>query len=588
MSCGTKDLRRIAVATAVLLTLAAGVAGLANAQTKAKPAVVPARKAQIRPKLVVVLVVDQMRADYVEKFRGQWSGGLKRLVEEGAWFREAAYPYAATETCVGHATISTGAFPATHGIISNAWWDRESQKLVNCTTDVNAKNTGYAGLAVKGGDSAARLVVPSFADELRFQSGGASRVVTLSLKARSAIMLAGHRGDAVTWFDVSTGAWASSNVYDAASFVEQFAKAHPAKEDFGKTWSLSLPASTYLYDEAATGAVAPDGWSLTFPHALRGKTDSKEPDETFYEQWETSPFADTALVRLAETAMDALGLGKSSGTDFLGIGFSSVDYVGHAFGPRSREIQDVLIRLDRDLGEFLAYLDKNVGPGNYVVALSADHGVVPIPADMQKTKADAGWLKISELRQNIEKALESFHYTKPVLASVTGGEIYFASGVYERLRQDEPALRAVLDAIQATPGIGAVYRAEELHDRPVSSSPIRKAEAMGYFAGRSGDLLFAPKPYWAYDFYAPEALEYGTTHGTPHAYDQRVPIILMGWGIRSGEYHGPVTPADIAPTLASLVGITLAPQDGRVLGESLRKGSEPATKKSLAQTPEKK
>src|ERR1700691_3298180 len=149
-----------------------------NAQAASTPP--PARTAPARPKLVVVLVVDQMRADYIDKFLGQWNGGLRRLVEEGAWFRDAAYPYAATETCVGHSTISTGAFPATHGMVANAWWDRETQKMVTCTADPNAKNSGYAGAAAKGGDTAWRMLIPSFAEELKFQTGGATRVVTFS------------------------------------------------------------------------------------------------------------------------------------------------------------------------------------------------------------------------------------------------------------------------------------------------------------------------------------------------------------------------------------------------------------------------
>src|SRR3977135_132857 len=165
-------------------------------------AVVPkASKAPARPKLVVLLVVDQMRGDYVDKFLGQWTGGLRRLVEEGAWFRDAAYPYAATETCVGHATISTGAFPASHAMVANQWWDRESQKMVTCTADPSAKNSGYAGVSAKGGDSAWRMEVPAFAEELKFQTNGATRVVTFSLKARAAITMGGHKADAVTWAD---------------------------------------------------------------------------------------------------------------------------------------------------------------------------------------------------------------------------------------------------------------------------------------------------------------------------------------------------------------------------------------------------
>ena len=523
-----------------------------------------------RPKLVVLLVVDQMRGDYVDKFQGQWTGGLKRLVKEGAWFREAAYPYSATETCVGHATISTGALPTTHGMVANAWWERESQKMVTCTFDPNASNIAYGGsAATAGGDSAWRMRVPAYAEELRFQSGGATRIVTFSLKARAAITMAGHKADAVTWFE--NGSWTTSSAYGTMPFVESFAKTNPVKADWGKTWSLSLPENGYLYDDKATGAVAPNGWGLTFPHPLRGNPDSSEPDAAFYLQWATSPYADTYLTRMAENAVDQLGLGKSGGTDFLGMSYSSVDYVGHSFGPHSWEIQDVLIRLDKDLGELFAHLDAKVGRGNYVVALSADHGVVPTPEDMQKTGADAGVLYVPEIQAKIEKALEPFNYTKPAVARVASSDVYFSTGIYERLKTDPPAMRAVLDGIRSVPGVAEVYRAEELQDRPATQSPIRSAESASYFAGRSGDLILVPKAYWLVSGgLAGKARDYGTGHGTPYFYDQHVPVLLMGWGIEHGEYFGRVTPADIAPTLATLTGVALSSRDGRVLAEALR------------------
>src|SRR6266705_967494 len=288
-----------------------------------------------KPRLVVLLVVDQMRGDYIEKFRAQWTGGLKRLVEEGAWFRDAAYPYAATETCVGHATISTGAFPSTHGMVANAWWDRKEQKMVTCTSDPDpgAKNIGYAGATPKGADTAWRMAVPSFAEELKFQTSSATRIVSFSLKARAAITMAGHKADAATWFD--SGAWVTSSAYGTQPFIEEQAKSHPAKADFGKTWSLALPVGAYWYGEKSLGAVPPEGWDLQFPHLLGGKTSAGGADDTFYEQWASSPYADTALTELAEKAVDALDLGKTSGTDFLAVSYSSVDYVGHEF--RSEE-----------------------------------------------------------------------------------------------------------------------------------------------------------------------------------------------------------------------------------------------------------
>ena len=522
------------------------------------------------PKLVVMIVVDQMRGDYVDKFRGQWTGGLKKLVEEGAWFREAAYPYAATETCVGHATISTGAFPAAHGMIANAWWDRDQQKMVTCTSDPNAKNVAYAGGSTKGGDSAVRMQLPSFAEELKFQTGGATRVVTFSLKARAAITLAGHKADAVTWLDSSTGTWVTSSTYGTMPFVGEFAKKHPVSEDYGKTWSLSLPESAYFYDEKATGVAPPVGWSASFPHALRGKDGGSSADEVFVEQWASSPFADAYLTRMAEAAIESLGLGKAGGTDYLGVSYSTLDYVGHAYGPRSREIQDILVRLDEELGELLAHLDRKVGRGNYIVALSADHGVAPVPEDMAKTGADAGVLNVSELQERMEKALEPFNYTKYAIARMAEGNVYFSPGIYGRLKQDPAALRALVDAALSQPGVAAVYRAEDLSGAVSGSSQIRTALTLNYFPGRSGDLFIVPKPYWLVDGSpAGKKAGGGTGHGTPYNYDQHVPLLLLGYAIQPGEYFAVVTPADIAPTFAALCGITLATRDGRVLAEAL-------------------
>ena len=550
----------------VALLLCGAATLVQTSSTQVRPGA--AANTETRPKLVVMLVVDQMRADYVDKFRGQWKGGLKRLVEEGAWFREAAYPYAATETCVGHSTISTGALPATHGMVANAWWDRESQKIVTCTADSQATNVGYAGVSVKGGDSAARMLLPSFAEELKFQTGNATRVVTFSLKARAAITMAGHKADAATW--VENGGLVTSSVYSTMPFIEAYAAAHPIKADYGKTWTLSLPESAYWYDEKATGAVAPPGWGLTFPHPLQGKAGSTEPDEAFYSEWTTSPFADTYLTRLAENAVDSLGLGKGGGVDYLGVSYSSPDYVGHSFGPHSHEIQDILVRLDQDLGELFATLDKKVGRGRYVVALSADHGVVPVPEDMQKTGADAGVLHLPDVQARAEKALESSSLPKPAVARITGSDLYFVPAAYEKLKADSAAMAAVLEAIKAVPGVADVYRAEQLVDRPATQSPTLRAMAASYFPGRSGDLFIVPKPYWLMDGTpAGKTRSYGTGHGTPYNYDQHVPILLMGYGIRPGEYFREVTPADIAPTLASLCGVTLAPRDGHVLAEAL-------------------
>ena len=567
-------LRKLSLA-AVAVLLAVNIAA---AQREGRPSTAKPSHAAVatRPKLVVVIVVDQMRGDYVDKFQAEWSAGLKRLINEGAWFRAAAYPYAATETCVGHSTISTGSFPSRHGMIANSWWDRDLQKMVTCTSDPTIKNTAYAGGTTKGGDSAWRMLLPSFAEELKYQGGGATRIVTFSLKARAAITMAGHKADAATWFDTSTGAWVTSSQYNTMPFVEAFIRKHPVSADFGKIWTLSLPDSTYLYSEKAMGASDVDGWTAGFPHALKGKAESTAPDETFYEQWAISPFADTYLTELAEDAVDSLNLGREGATDYLGVSYSSVDYVGHTFGPRSREMQDVLARLDKDLGALFAHLDRKVGRGNYTVALSADHGVVPIPLEMATTGVDAGVLSLPTVKDSIETALLPFNFAKPAIVRMAGNDIYFADGVYDQLKQNPAAMEAALAAARKVAGVAAVFRADDLGRDDLTLSTIRTAFELSYFAGRSGDLFVLQKPYWLTTASAEGTGRHtGTGHGSPYNYDQQVPIFLMGFGIRPGEYFDEVTPADIAPTLGVLTGTTLATRDGHPLKEALRKPGQP-------------
>ena len=544
------------------------VAPISAQQTK--PAAEVHDTAARRPKLVVMIVVDQFRADYVEKFRGQWSGGLNRLVDEGAWFRSAAYPYSATETCVGHSTISTGALPLSHGMVANQWWDRDTQAMVTCTADPNVKNVAYGGGTTSGGDSAWRMLVPSFAEELKSQSGAGTRVVTFSIKARAAITMAGHKADAAVWLDTKSGAWVTSTPYTVQPFLEEFAKTHAISQDYGKTWALSLPADKYLYPNPAVGAETVDGWGPTFPHALRGKEGGSKPDASFYYQWNTSPFADTYLTKMAEAAVDALSLGKANGAmDYLGVSYSSVDYVGHTFGPKSWEIQDMLVRLDQDLADLFKHLDQKVGRGNYVVAVSGDHGVAPTGADAEESGFPSGVIPIPALKEKIEKALEPFHLPSPAIARMSENDVYFAPGVYDQLQKDPAALKSVVDAITSVPGVAAVYTSDELKERATAVSNTRNAVERSYFPARSGDIFVLQRPYWRLENANNAEAKKGAGHGSAYYYDQRVPILLMGSGVKHGEYFKPATPADIAPTFAALTGITLSTSDGRVLNEAL-------------------
>ncbi|MBI1737875.1 MAG: alkaline phosphatase family protein [Acidobacteria bacterium] len=521
------------------------------------------------PKLVVVLVVDQMRGDYIERYGHQWTKGLRRLVKQGAWYRQAAYTYMNTITCAGHATISTGSIPATHGVILNAWWDRETGKQVSCTEDPKARTISYGAPAI-GAHSAFRLEVPTLADELRAQLDGNARVVTMAVKARAAIMLAGHRADAATWFDAGSGAWVTTSAFTAAPvpFVESFLKSHPVERDFGKVWTRVLPESAYLFKDAEAGERPPEGWSEVFPHPLEGK--SEKPDAQFYRLWAESPFADAYVGEMAAATVDALGLGKGPGTDYLAMSFGALDSVGHAFGPQSHEVQDTLVRLDETIGKLLAHLDHAVGAKNYVVAFSADHGVAPIPEQMMGEGIEAGRVATSDVIARVEKAMEPLLGAGKHVARMTYPDLYFMSGVYAKLQADATAMAAVKEAIRGVPGVWRVYRSEELENAKGSGDAIMRAIALSYYPGRSGDMVVVPKPYW---FLVNEAKSVpagsATTHGTPHGYDQHVPVILMGNGIKGGEYLNAASPADIAPTLAFLCAITLARADGRVLAEAL-------------------
>lgn len=514
------------------------------------------------PKLAVIVVVDQMRADYVDRFKGDWTAGLKRLVSEGAWFTKAAYPYLLTITCPGHATISTGTFPSTHGVFSNQWWDRESGRQMQCSDDPSATNFGYDGPG-KDHNSGHQLKVQTFADRLRAERG--AHVVTLSAKARSAIMLAGHGGDAVTWLSEASDTWLTSSAFASAPVpeVKRFIDGHPVAADFGKSWTPSLPATSDPRTDAAAGERPPAGWTSTFPHVLKGT--SAQPDAPFRAQWDTSPFADAYLAAMAASLVDQFRLGAHDGIDLLGVSFTGLDRVGHKFGPRSQEVRDHLARLDVTLGALFEHLDRAVGRERYVVALSADHGVTPIPEQLAAEHVDAGRIQVAPIVERVEALLAPALGAGPHVAKLDSrdGNLYFANGVYDRLRASPRLLDQVVRAIASAPGVGHVFRGEELKGARRDADPWRRAAALSYVEGRSGDLILAPRPGWV-------ASTEAAAHGTASADDQRVPILFMGHGIRAGRYDQAVTPADIAPTLAAICGITLPQAEGRALGAALK------------------
>lgn len=507
-----------------------------------------------RPKLVVVLVVDQMRADYVERFGSAWRGGLHRLFTEGAYFRNAAFPYLQTITCAGHATISTGAYPYRHGMVQNAWYDRRAGKLISCTNDPTQPLLSY-GSPVSGGDSPAFLQVPTLADEMRAQLSPAAKVVTTSLKARSAIMLAGRAAAATTWADA--GAFVTSRSYTDAPVpaVANFLGKNPIAWDRLPVWNLLLPPRRYWFADDAPGEAAPHGWTRGFPHALVGANalDSLT-------NWVRSPFADAYLADLALALVKDLQLGRGPAADYLGISFSVLDLVGHAYGPRSFEVQDVLLRLDQTLGKFLTTLDRLVGKNEYVVALTSDHGVAAIPEQLEALGVPAGRIPVDRLKAGLEAALDRELGAGSHLAAVVYTDIYFAAGVYEKLLAKPGALARVRAAVLGVPGVSEAFFGAELADVAPYEPAARRAAALSYFPGRSGDMVLVPAPNHI-------TVAHGTTHGSNNDYDQRVPLVFAGAGVARGQFSRRVSPADLAPTLGQMVGVTLPRPDGAVLPE---------------------
>jgi predicted AlkP superfamily pyrophosphatase or phosphodiesterase len=476
-------------------------------------------------------------------------------------FARAEYRYLNTATCAGHATIATGALPRTHGIILNRWWHRGERRAYNCMDDEAAPHVSY-GAPAQFGSSAKRMAVPTLADELRAQRPGA-RVVVLALKSRSAVALAGHGGDIVTWFDDVSRSFVTSRAFsaDPVAAVRAYIDRDPPQADLGKVWAQQDRDNTYVHPDAGIGERPKAGWTALFPHPLVGVNGA---DAQFFDRWQKSPFSDAYLGRMAGTLFEDLQLGRRQTTDYLAVSFSALDLLGHDFGSDSREVEDLLAQLDATIGALLQLLDDRVGRDNYVVALTSDHGVTPTPE-----RHGGGHIANEDLQHVAEQALIArwgpAPADSPYVAWLSSGTVYFGNGVFDRLRQDGPALTAVTDALLSVPGIMRVIRADNLS--PGSRDPFVRAAAAGYVAGQSGDLFLIPARHWVFELRAENE---ATQHGTFHDYDRFVPLLLRGYRIRPGRYGEAASPMDVAPTLAHLAGLSLPKADGRVLREALR------------------
>jgi predicted AlkP superfamily pyrophosphatase or phosphodiesterase len=550
--------RPLAALRSAIAIVAMTGALLASGRAPAATAAIPKTR-QDPPRLVVVLIVDQFRADYVQTYGHQWTQGLRRIFDRGAVFRRGAYPYAGSTTCPGHATIGTGTLPFVHGMIGNNWYDRSARRTILCSADADAKAVAFGGGLGVERHGPMSLMAPAFADELRRQSKRQPKVVAMSLKPRSAIGLGGHGGPGtmVIW-EEDNGAWATSDRYTKTPWpeVDSYVAGHAIARSYGKTWARLLPETAYLYADDAPGENAPPPWDRTFPHAI--ESPSGAADNLFISTWERSPLSDEYLADLAIHLVEKLGMGGQPGTDMLAISFSALDFVGHEFGPRSHEVQDVLARLDVTIGRLLAAIERVAGT-NYVLALSADHGVATLPEQLD---GKGGRISTNSIRQAAEAALVKALGPGPHLATMVDAHLSLVPGAYERLRAKPGGVESVKKAIAAVPGVGLVYSADELSSASPTDDPMLRAWRLSYYAGRSGDFVVSPREYFL-------TRAAGTTHGTPYDYDVRVPVVLFGSHIRTGQYDQAASPVDLVPSLASMTGVILKQTNGRVLSEAI-------------------
>ena len=473
----------------------------------------------------MILVADQFRADYVTQYSDMWNGGLKEILTKGAAFTEAAYPYANTRTCPGHATIGTGMLPAVHGMVDNTWYSTTTHEFIACTEDSQARSLPFGGQPGNETHSAKWYMVPNFADELKRQGNGRPRVVSLSLKARSAIGLGGHGGvnSTIVWKEDGAATFATSSALTAkpSAAVDAFVRSHPISLKQFETWERAKPEASYKYADQAPGEPANRG---TFPHLFNEPVRLSDTTASILDSWDGTPMADEYLGAMAEHLIAQEQLGQRQTTDFLAVGFSTLDIVGHDYGPRSHEVQDVLLRLDATIGRLLAVLDAKVGRDRYVLAFSSDHGVSTLPEQMFPAPAAAA----AEAQAEVASPAASPRPTSPTppkprsTSSSAGGTTSrpwrhrtctscpaCSSGSAPTRRRCRPS-RQPSSACAASQKL---YWSADIAATTATTDPTLIGLRRSYYRGRSGDLVVVFERNWT----GATGANHGSAAGLRHA-----------------------------------------------------------------------
>ncbi|KAA6441576.1 alkaline phosphatase family protein [Dyadobacter flavalbus] len=551
-------MRKISLSVLCLLLTAFG-----HAQTTKKNT--PKSTVLARPKLVVGIVVDQMRYDYLYRYYDQYGeGGFKRLMNEGFNCRNNHYSYALTVTAAGHASVYTGSIPAINGIIGNEWFDPIAKKEVYCVEDSTVNTVGSTNASV-GKMSPKNMLTSTVTDQLRIATNFRSKTIGVAIKDRGSILPAGHSANAAYWFDSKTGNWVSSTYY--MNELPKWAKDYNARKMpsayLQKGWQLLLTADAYMQssqDDVAWEGKLPGSSRPVFPYELAGLS-----GDAFGVVTET-PWGNTITKEMAIEAVKGENLGKGKETDFLAISFSSTDKIGHRSGPNSIEQQDDFIRLDREFADLFSFLDGWVGKGEYTVFLTADHGVVDVPGFAAEHKLPSGIVNRKVVNAAVDEALSKAFGKDSYILATDNNQLYFD---HELLKKKKITIAAAVEVIRPAildiPGMADIIDLTDMGKSPLNTYQLELYKN-NVNAKRSGDIQIITQPGWFY------GTSTGTSHGTPYNYDTQVPFVLYGWGINKGETLRRTSVSDIAPTISSLLHIIPGSGNtGNAVEEALKK-----------------
>lgn len=501
-----------------------------------------------RPKLVVGIVVDQMRYDYLTRFENKFGeGGFKRMINEGFNCKNNHFNYVPTYTGPGHASVYTGTTPKYHGIIANYWYDKESKERVYCAGDSKVQSVGTK--ANSGQMSPHRMQTTTFGDENRLFTQMRGKTIGIAIKDRGAILPAGHTANAAYWFHgKDEGQWISSTFYmnELPKWVKDFNKEHSVSK-YLTTWNTLYDISTYT--ESGPDLNNFEGGfkgkeTATFPYNLDDLKDKNEG----YEILKATAFGNNLTTDFALAAIEGEQLGKDDYTDVLALSYSSPDYVGHNFGVNSKEVQDTYLRLDKDLERLLNYLDSHVGENNYTVFLTADHAAIDVPAYLQSVRIPAGYLDFKQTRERFKAFMEETYKASDLVENISNNQVFLNREKIKALGLNlQNVQEAIVNELIGYKNVDKVYSATTMSTTQFNTG-IESLMQMGYNQKRSGDVLIVPDP--SFISYS----RTGSTHGSGLNHDTHVPLLFFGKGIEKGETLQKTSITDIAPTMSALLG----------------------------------